>query len=214
MSEVLQVQWTIIAQTAPQPWLSCRRCGEARRFRSSDRVRVNTNGKRVDAWLIYKCTACDDTWNCPVVERWPVQAIDPGLLMALRANDADVVRRLAFDVEALRRRANRIAEFDDVRVIKRVLSGEATSARQLDILCAVPEPVGIRVDRLLASKLGLSRSCIQRLERRGALVAFPEGAHLRRAVRDGMRLLIECDVPANGDARFPGTVTWRSRERL
>jgi hypothetical protein len=64
------------------------------------------------------------------------------------------------------------------------------SARQLDILCTVPEPVGLRVDRLLANELGLSRSCIQRLERSGALVALPKGPRLRRAVRDGMRLLI------------------------
>jgi hypothetical protein len=190
MSEVLRVQWTIIAQTAPQPWLTCSRCGEARRFRSSDRVRVNTNGKRVDAWLIYKCTDCDDTWNRPVLERRPVPAIDPDFLMSLRANDADVVRRLAFDVEGLRRRANRVAEFDDVLVLKRVLSGDATSARRLEILCAVPEPVGLRVDRLLANELGLSRSCLQRPAGSGALVAFPKGARLRRAVRDGMRLLI------------------------
>ena len=64
------------------------------------------------------------------------------------------------------------------------------SARQLEILCAVPEPVGLRADRLLANELGLSRSCIQRLEGGGALVAFPQGSRLRRAVRDGMRLLV------------------------
>ena len=197
MSQVLRAQWTIIAQTAPQPWLTCRRCGEARRFRSSDRVRVNTNGKRVDAWLVYKCTDCDDTWNRPVLERRPVQAIDPEFLASLRANDAAVARRLAFDVEGLRRRADRVAEFDDALVIKRVLSGDATSARQLDILCAVPEPVGLRVDRLLANELGLSRSSVQRLEASGALVASPKGARVRRAVRDGMRLLITSrDVPA------------------
>jgi hypothetical protein len=197
MSEVLRVQWTIIAQTAPQPWLTCSRCGETRRFRSSDRVRVNSNGKRVDAWLIYKCTDCDDTWNRPVLERRPVHAIDPGFLMALSANDADVVRRLAFDLEGLRRRTDRVAEFDDVLVIKHVLSGDATSARQLDILCVVPQPVGLRVDRLLANELGLSRSGIQRLEGSGALVALPKGSRLRRAVRDGTRLLITSrDVPA------------------
>ena len=39
-------------------------------------------------------------------------------------------RRLAFDVEGLRRKANRVAEFDDAQVIKRVLFGAAMSARQ------------------------------------------------------------------------------------
>ncbi len=190
MSDVLRVQWTIISRTAPQPWLACSRCGEARRFRSSDRIRVNANGKRVDAWLIYKCTRCDDTWNCPVLERRPVQAIDPEFLMSLRASAADVVRRLAFDVEGLRRRADRVEQFDDALVIKRVLSGAATSARRLEIVCAVPEPVGLRADRLLANELGLSRRCIQRLEGSGALTAFPHGTRLRRTVREGVQLTL------------------------
>lgn len=190
MFDVLRVQWTITPRTAPQPWLACSRCGETRRFRSSDRIRVNANGKRVDAWLIYKCTHCDDTWNRPVLDRQPVPAIDPDLLMSLQASDADLVRRLAFDVEGLRRRANRIEAFDDALVVKRVLSGDATSARRLEILCAVREPIALRVDRLLTSELRLSRSCIQRLERSGALVAYPSGARLQRVVRDGMRLII------------------------
>jgi len=186
MSDVLRVHWTIMARTAPQPWLPCRRCGEARRFRSSARIRVNTNGKRVDAWLIYKCTHCDDTWNRPVLERRPVQTIDREFLMSLEASDVDLVRRLAFDVEGLRRRAGRIEQFDDALVIKRLLSGTAITARRLEIHCAVPEPIGLRADRLLASEFGLSRSCIRRLEGNGALAAFPKGTRLRRTVRDGV----------------------------
>ncbi len=190
MSDVLRVQWTIIPRTPPQPWLACSRCGEARRFRSSDRIRVNANGKRVDAWLIYKCTQCDDTWNRPVLERRPVQAIDPDFLVSLAASDPDLVRRLAFDIEGLRRRASRIEQFDDALVTKRVLSGNAASARRLEIQCAVREPVGLRADRLLANELGLSRGSIRRLEASGALAAFPMGSRLQRAVRDGMRMVI------------------------
>lgn len=136
MSDVLRVQWTIISRTAPQPWLACSRCGEARRFRSSDRIRVNANGKRVDAWLIYKCTRCDDTWNCPVLERRPVQAIDPEFLMSLRASAADVVRRLAFDVEGLRRSRSR-------RAVRRRPGDQACVVRG----CDVGPPTGNRMRR-------------------------------------------------------------------
>src|SRR5262245_40728564 len=108
MSDVLRVQWTIIPRTPPQPWLACSRCGEARRFRSSDRIRVNANGKRVDAWLIYKCTGCDSTWNRPILERRPVRTIEARLLRSLGASEADLVRRLAFNVEDLKRRAVRL----------------------------------------------------------------------------------------------------------
>src|SRR5215813_7649143 len=120
MSDVLRVQWTIIPRTAPQPWIACSRCSEAKPFRSSDRIRVNANGKRVDAWLIYKCTGCGSTWNRPVLERKPVRTIEPDLLMSLHNSEATLTRRLAFDVEGLRRSAGRVEEFDDVLVIKDV----------------------------------------------------------------------------------------------
>jgi len=190
MADVLRVQWTIIPRTAPQPWLTCSRCGEARRFRSSDRIRVNANGKRVDAWLIYKCTGCGSTWNRPILERRPVRSIDPGFLMSLNTSEAMLTRRLAFDVEALRRSAGRVEECDDALVTRTVLSQGTTPTRQLEILCSVPEPVGLRVDRLLANELHLSRSRIQQLAKTGDLVAFPQGPNLRRPVRDGMRLVL------------------------
>jgi hypothetical protein len=190
MSDVLRVQWTIIPRTAPQPWLSCSRCGEARRFRSSDKIRVNANGKRVDAWLIYKCTGCGSTWNRPILERRPVRTIEPNFLMSLHASDPVLTRRLAFDIEGLRQSTGRIEAFDDALVIKNVLWQSTMPTPRLEILCSVPEPVGLRVDRLLANELQLSRSRIQRLVKTGAILAFPQGSHLRRPVRDGMRLVV------------------------
>jgi hypothetical protein len=60
----------------------------------------------------------------------------------------------------------------------------------LEILCSVPEPVGLRVDRLLANELRLSRSRIRRLAEAGDLVVFPSLSSLQRPVRDGMRLVL------------------------
>jgi len=190
MSDALRVQWTIIPRIAPQPWLTCSRCSGARRFRSSGKIRVNANGKRVDAWLIYKCTGCASTWNRPILERRPVRTIDPDFLAALGTSDARLTRRLAFDVEGLRRSAGRVEEFDDVLVLASVLSEATTPTRQLEILCSVPEPVGLRLDRLLANELLLSRSRIQALAKVGDLVLLPPGSQLRRPVRDGMRLVL------------------------
>jgi hypothetical protein len=190
MSDVLRVQWTIIPRTPPQPWLTCSRCGEVRRFRSSGKIRVNANGKRVDAWLIYKCTGCGSTWNRPILERRHVRTIEPDFLMSLHTSESMLTRRLAFDVEELRRRAGRVEEFDDALVTKNVLSEGTTPTCQLEILCSVPEPIGLRVDRLLAKELHLSRRRIQQLAKTGDLVAFPQGSNLRRPVRDGTRLAI------------------------
>lgn len=194
-SDVLRVQWTIVPRIAPQPWLACSRCGEAKPFRSSDKIRLNANGKRVDAWLIYKCTGCGSTWNRPILERRPVRSIEPDVLASLHTSESTLTRRLAFDVEGLRRCAGRVEQFDNALVTRTVLSGSTTLARQMEILCSVPEPVGLRVDRLLANELQLPRSRIQSWAKAGDLVAFPAGSHLRRTVRDGMRLVINLPGP-------------------
>ena len=191
MSDVLRVQWTIIPRTAPQPWLNCNRCGGVRRFRTSDKIRVNANGKRLDAWLIYRCISCGNTWNRPILERQHVRTIDPEFLMSLRANEPALARRLASDVEELKRRAARVEAFDDVLVIRKVLLVNTLPLRRLEILCAVPQPTALRADRLLAAELHWSRSRIQRMERAGELVVLPVGSRLRRAVRDGTRLVID-----------------------
>ena len=125
MSDVFRVQWTIIPGSAPEPWLNCNRCRGTTRFRTSGRIRLNANGKRLDAWLIYRCTSCDNTWNRPVLERRPVSTIDPHLLASLQANDPDLSRRLAF--ETLPRKLE-VEHFDDATVRKEVVSGSARPA--------------------------------------------------------------------------------------
>jgi hypothetical protein len=187
VSNILRVQWTITPRTAPQPWLNCSRCRGPRCFRSSSKIRVNANGRRIDAWLIYRCAVCDSTWNRPIVERREVSALDRELLLSLQANDPDLVRGLAFDVAGLKRWTERVQEFGDVLVIKRVLSQSLRPVLSLEIECRVSQPIGLRADRLLASELRLSRSSIRRLP---ILTASTE-VDLRRPLRDGMRLIID-----------------------
>lgn len=194
MSDVLRVQWTIIPANAPEPWLNCNRCRGATRFRTSGKIRVNANGKRVDAWLIYKCTSCDSTWNRPVLERRHVSTIDPHLLASLQANDPELLRRLAF--ETLPRKLE-VEHVDDVTVHKEVVSESARRACRLEIVCVVPETTGLRVDRLLATELRLSRSRIRSMQNAGHLAASPEG--LRRPLRNGLRVRIELRGVDGGD---------------
>jgi hypothetical protein len=188
MSDTLHVQWTITPQTAPQPWLNCVRCGGPRPFRSSGKVRANVNGQRLDAWLIYKCTTCDSTWNRPILERRPVEAALP----TLRRHESGWQRRLEFDAAALRRHAGRIEQFDDVVVSRHVLTETSLPVQRMEILCVVPEPTGLRLDRLLASELHLPRSRLQDLAMMGGLIVVDEGPRaLRKPVRDGLRIRID-----------------------
>jgi hypothetical protein len=192
MSNVLRVQWTVTPRIAPQPWLACNRCGRPRPFRSSGKIRINANGPRLDVWLIYKCLDCDNSWNRPLFERRNIREFDPSLLHALRTNDRDYVRRVAFDVENLRRASNLVEEFAAVDVRKQTLSIASASPARIEIVFGVPTPSCLRVDRLLATELGVSRAKIGEMQAAGRLALAPQGARmLRRPVRDRMRVAIE-----------------------
>jgi hypothetical protein len=194
MSDVLRVQWTIIPAIAPEPWLNCNRCRGTTRFRTSGKIRVNANGKRLDAWLIYRCTSCDNTWNRPILERRPVSTIDPHLLASLQANDPDLSRQLAFEKV---RRTLKMEHVDDATVRKAVVSESARPACRLEIVCVVPETTGLRVDRLLSTELHLSRGRIQSMQNAGHLEASPAG--LRRPLRNGLEVRIDLRGAPDGD---------------
>lgn len=195
MSDILRVRWTITSQTLPEPWLSCSRCDSVNPFRCSGKFRLNANGKRLDAWLIYRCVVCDETWNRPLFERRQVKEIEPGLLKALEANDRDCVRRFAFDVAGLRAFTKRIAGVNDIALHKEVLSAPPTTVSRLEIDLVLSGATPMRLDRLLAAELGLSRGRIDALRAEGRLAVLPGGEKmLRRPLRDGSRLILQ-DVP-------------------
>lgn len=198
MSHTLTVQWTIEPQTPPRPWLACSRCRGARPFECSGKTRLNANGRRLDAWLIYRCADCDDTWNRPIFERQYVRHIAPETLDALQNNDSDWIRQLSFDVEGLRRNTDRIEEFAECRVTRRVLAQPLEVCTQLEIVFEVPLPISMRADRLLSAELGLSRNRLVRLEEAGRL-RLQSGSRkaLQRPIRDSLRVVL--DLPNEGD---------------
>lgn len=191
MCAKLQVRWTITPQISPQPWISCNGCGGPRAFRASGKIRLNANGRQLDAWLIYKCVDCDKTWNRPIFERRTIRDLEPRILAALQSNDPLWIRAEAFNLDALRRRAQRIDEFPECGIVKHVLC-EARDWTQLEIELTVPFPASLRLDRLLASELELSRKRLQALHDQGALrIASGHTDSLRRRVRAGTVIVLD-----------------------
>ncbi|MGO6906217.1 DUF1062 domain-containing protein, partial [Rhizobium ruizarguesonis] len=157
MCNTLRVRWTILPKTAPQPWIVCSGCGGLRAFRCSDKIRLNANGRKLDAWLIYKCSTCEKTWNRPIFERRNVRDIDPAVIEALQSNDPDCIRAEAFNLEALRRKSLRVDEFAEFEIAKE-MQQETANWTRLEIELMVPLPSSTRLDRLLASELQVSRT--------------------------------------------------------
>ncbi|WP_455273468.1 DUF1062 domain-containing protein [Rhizobium herbae] len=191
MCDTLRVQWTIIPQKAPEPWIACSGCSGLRAFQCSGKIRLNANGRKLDAWLIYKCATCEKTWNRPIFERHAVRGIDPAVLEALQSNDPQWIQVEAFNIEALRRKSQRVDEFGEIEIGKELLHDPPNCTR-LDIELLVPFATSMRLDRLLASELNISRSRLQGLQEESVLHIGSDCADaLRRRVRNGTHILFD-----------------------
>lgn len=172
-------RWSIRPLELPRPWRYCASCATARAFVCSERFRVNAQKKSLDVWLNYRCECCEDLWKFPLLERRPVGELGRALDDFAR-HDPATVWKYAFDIARLRPHVIRIDA--DVRVqIERAPLAAATAAPgYICIEFDVPFPCDIRLDRLLAGELGISRSTLRVCpDQRGAL---------RKRVRDGMSI--------------------------
>ena len=188
MCKATLVRWTVTPLFAPRPWIACGGCGTLRPFQSSGKVRLNANGRKLDAWLIYKCIDCGRSWNRPLFERRTLKEIDPAVLEAAHFSTPEWVRAREFDIDGLHRHARRIDEFGEAEIDKQDI-GEAVMSDRMIIELDVALPTSLRLDRLLAGELGLSRAKLQSLHEQGQLVIDPDRKDaLRRRIRSGMRV--------------------------
>ncbi|MER8695082.1 DUF1062 domain-containing protein [Mesorhizobium opportunistum] len=201
MSGIVRIHWAIAPAIAPRPLVNCNRCGGVKAYRCSEKFRVNANGKRIDVWLIYRCVDCDNSWNFGIFERCNRRDIEPALLQALESNDPGLARRHAFDVSALRNQVGHVEEFLDVAVQRHLVGQTSESATALELRLGLEMPISLRLDRLLANELGISRSRLQALQERRLLTVRPDGAKaLRRAAREGMIVLIDLEGEPDREA--------------
>lgn len=201
MSHTFLVQWTISPKVAPRPLLACNRCKTTRPFETSGKTRLNANGRRLDAWLIYRCSSCDSTWNRPIFERRHIGDIDPVTLSALQNNDGAWIEKVAFDIDGLRRDTGQVEEFSEVDLRKTILKQAVESPLRLEIVLDLAARTSLRTERLLSMELGLSRKRIATLEEAGRLATTPSGKNtLRRPVKDEMRIIIDLADEADRNA--------------
>ena len=188
------VVWRITPLTTPRVHRHCPHCGD-RRFASTDRFRLNANKQRIDAWLIYRCETCEATWNLTVLTRIRQADIDPDLFERMTRNDVETARACAFDPELLSRAGVRTGAAEEFRVDQ--TSGDLARARITGALVRIEmrHPSRLRLDQLLATQLGRSRSSLARAAAGGAIALSP--AHPRplgRPVRDHMVILLAPSV--------------------
>jgi hypothetical protein len=169
MSHPIVPTVTVTSTAAPTIRWRCPTCHRPEEFATSERFRANANGKLVDIWLVYRCRRCETTKNITVVERTPVRKVPAELLRAAEHNDAATARRLARDVDVLRRNGANVGAGDEWSVDGRVRDGR--------LRLVFPEPLLVRLDAVVAGVVDAPRSAVRRT------VAVPPGSPRPDALR-------------------------------
>lgn len=200
--ECTHVVWRVIPHGAPSAQRHCTRCAAARAFTPTQNFRVNAQQKRVDVWLIYRCSACDETWNRPIVERGSVSGIGNERFERLQRNDRDLALDYAFNVDDLSNRGINVdADLPFAIQAEGVSNGVGGAA--VWITLALERPLGMRLDRLVATALGVSRSRVVSWWRSGALRVVPQRSNaLQRPPHDGQVIAVEGDAAVSASRQI------------
>ena len=195
MSSNLHVKWTVLSVETPHLLRPCGRCDSIRSFASTGKFRLNANGNRLDAWLIYACLACGRRWNRAILHRRPINSVSQTLLLALQENDTALARKMALappdksDEEI-------IGSNPEFMLEKRLLTPIGSQCLSSRLTILNPSRNSVRLDKLLAAGLTLSRSMIHSLVAMGAIaLACGSCKGLKRTVGQRVEIRIPSLTP-------------------
>nr|CEL12884.1 Putative cytoplasmic protein [Kibdelosporangium sp. MJ126-NF4]CTQ98569.1 Putative cytoplasmic protein [Kibdelosporangium sp. MJ126-NF4] len=123
---------------------------------------MNANGKLLDVWMLICCELCGRTSKIPVHERVHVQALEHERLVMFEHNDPAMVRLLTMDT-ALAGRAGYRLDWNGTWTLDTDMPFHylAREESALEVIIRFELPAPIRVEKLLTSGFGLSRSAVR-----------------------------------------------------
>ncbi|WP_422377425.1 DUF1062 domain-containing protein [Roseibium sp.] len=198
MSFLFKVEWTICCTASPTIIRPCGRCGQAVPFQSTGKFRLNANGSKLDAWLIYSCTNCGKTWNRTVFARKPVAIVPMKDLAALQYNDPVFAEQLA---RAPLKTAGGLEKPASgfTLISRRLTCAENANGSGLLIL-RNPDLGRIRLDQVLARGLKTNRKEVARLIETGLVRVQSQS---KKAIRRPVPAVLNIEVQT---ARVPDWV--------
>lgn len=154
--------WKIIPESLPGVKRNCSKCGVKREFINSGKFRINANGKNIDVWLIYRCEKCGTTWNMAVYERKAADTLDREEYLGFMENDSRLAIWCGRDPALFaKNRAEAVLTDKGYCVETTTIEGKRDNSKPLEVEIEMHFPMKLRLDRLLADQLGVSRSAIK-----------------------------------------------------
>ena len=188
----LRWRWDLTPKTTPTLVRYCSQCRAKVRFYCSGKFRVNANKTSLDVWLIYRCSQCDNVWNCAIRKRCAARSITPTLLNAFHLNDQHIVWRYAFDIGWLTQQGAQVDARVEYLVRRHPIGQLSDSSTNVLIAMHMPYAISARLDKLLCEELQIPRSRLNALFASGAGRCLPGlKRSLRRSVKDGQQVMID-----------------------
>ncbi len=177
------IRWRVAAAGAPTALRPCGACGAEAAFASTGQFRVNAQKKRLDVWLVYRCTTCGSVWNCAVASRRGAKSLDGELLERFSGNDPELALACALDVSLLKHNGARrgTAAF--------TVEGAGWDGGDCRVVVEADGALGVRLADVLRRKLGVSRRELEALVEAGRVV-LPGADVLRVQVQARQELLL------------------------
>lgn len=189
MSYLKKYQWELIPENLPIVKRNCPKCNEKAHYINSEKFRVNANKNNIDIWLIYQCEKCKSTWNMTIYERMKPYEINKYEYERFLSNDKELAREYAFNLSIYNKnKAEVILEHVNYKLIQEKLEAYYINENELVIEIVCKYPIELRVDKLLSDKLGLSRSKIKNMHKKGVIFIKDNKNLLNIKVRDGMEI--------------------------
>ncbi|MEU9132435.1 DUF1062 domain-containing protein [Kitasatospora sp. NPDC048540] len=163
-----KARWAVRQSALPTVVRPCPDCSGTR-HRPSGKIRVNANGKLLDVWLLLSCAACDRTSKVPIHERVHVSTLEPARRVAYETNDPQMVRELTISRSLAARNGYRLDWTGTWELETRTPLYALDDPTPLEVVVGFELPAPVRVERLLALGLGLSRAEIRRLVGEGRI---------------------------------------------
>lgn len=166
------ITYRVVPEEAFSIIRSCSGCGGKAIYHSTECFRVNANGNRLDVWLIYQCGKCKHTYNLPIYERIRPGDIPPQEYDRFLENDQMLAGKYGTARENFLRNKAEI-NWNNVRYrIEHADQKEKESIlTEQNTLIVIENPFGfkLRMDKIAAGLLQLTRSKIKQMEQNGKI---------------------------------------------
>lgn len=196
------IVWEVECLSSVKVRRHCKKCGDKTEFASSGLFRVNANKKRLDVWLVYRCTHCGTSWNLPVHERIRPDRLPREQLEGFTQNDEGLARRYAMDAGLLARHGCQVSPPEYA------ITGEAPpKGRAVRVVLHSAVPLPIRVGKLLRQKLGLSAGELDALLKSGSIRPLDGGDLHRQKLGNEAQVSIHLEAQAENETAVQAAAT-------